>query len=81
MPEYDDEDKFLKEQILRYLESHPDAADSPEGIAMWWIPQQRQKESVAKVSEVLELLVDDGVIQKKELKDGRVIYTGRKKIN
>ena len=78
MPEYDDEEKFLAEQIMRYLESHPDAADSPEGIAMWWIPHQRQKESVEKVTKVLKVLVDKGGVQKKELKDGSIVYTAVK---
>ena len=24
--------------IMRYLDSHPDAADTEEGIAQWWLP-------------------------------------------
>ncbi len=78
MPEYDDEDMFLAEQIMRYLDSHPDAADGPEGIAMWWIPRQRHKESVEKVTHVLTHLVVKGVVLKKELNDGSVVYAGNK---
>lgn len=78
MPEHDDEDKFLAEQIKHYLESHPDAADSPEGIAMWWIPRQRHKESVKKVSKVLKYLAEEGIVQKKELNDGSFLYAGIK---
>lgn len=80
MPQNDDEEnKVLAEQIVRYLESHPEAADGLEGIAMWWIPRQQHKESVEKVKKVLDYLINEGIVSKKISQDGNFVYSGIKK--
>ena len=79
MPLHDDEEnKVLAEQIIRYLDSHPEAADGPEGIAMWWIPRQQHKESVEKVNKALDYLIDEGVVHKKRLHNGSFVYSAVK---
>ena len=32
----------IAREILRYLERHPDAKDTLEGIAQWWLPPQER---------------------------------------
>ncbi len=71
----DDEEKLMAEQIVRYLESHPDAADCLEGIAKWWIPQQQYIESIEKIHKALNYLVENGIVTRKTLSDGSDIYT------
>jgi len=75
MPQNDDkESKDLAEQINRYLESHPDAADGLEGILKWWIPQQQRIESVEKVRKALNYLIENRVVSRRMLSDGSEIY-------
>ena len=73
MPD-DDEDKLVAEQIERYLEQHPDAADCLEGIVKWWIPKQQYIESNKKVHKALNYLIEKGIICRKTLSDGSDIY-------
>ena len=75
MPKNDDEEnKILAKQIVRYLESHPEAADGLEGIAKWWIPKQQYIESNEKVHKALNYLIEKGIISRKTLSDGSDIY-------
>ncbi len=47
--------------ILHYLRDHPQAKDGVEGIAQWWIGEEREI-----VEKALALLVNEGVIEKRE---------------
>jgi hypothetical protein len=47
--------------ILHYLRDHPQAKDGVEGIAQWWIGEEREI-----VEKALALLVKEGVIEKRE---------------
>lgn len=71
-----DRDAIMKlaEQISSYLESHPEAADSLEGIVKWWLPRQRYMDSVEQVNEALNVLIENGEVYRVVLSDGRVIY-------
>jgi hypothetical protein len=60
--------------IHRYLTSHPDAADSAEGVARWWLPSLNVAASVPEVEAALEQLLTLGLARKRTLADGRVIY-------
>jgi len=44
-------------QILIYLDRHPNAADTLEGIARWWIREQAIWIGVSEVNEALVWLV------------------------
>lgn len=46
--------------ILHYLRDHPLAKDSAQGIAKWWIGEEREL-----VEKALAFLVKEGVMQKK----------------
>ena len=62
------------EAILRYLSLHPDAADSEDGIADWWMPSMGVKTSAEAVVGALRTLCRDGLVERTTLPDGRVIY-------
>jgi hypothetical protein len=61
----DDQDEKIRaasEQIQRYLEEHPGAADSLDGIATWWVARQVIAKELSVVRAALERLVEAGVV-------------------
>jgi hypothetical protein len=63
-------------EIQRYLESHPNAADTAEGIAEWWLLRQRFEDSVVLVQEALDYLVAESAVARKKNLDGEQVYFG-----
>lgn len=61
-------------EILEYLARHPQAQDTVEGIAEWWILEQRAHTSVAQVKAALERLVARGLVAAQTSREGRVFY-------
>jgi hypothetical protein len=53
----------VAEAILAYLAAHPQATDTLEGIAEWWLLRQRVREEVGRVARVLRRLADDGLLE------------------
>lgn len=66
--------KDLANEIKGYLVNHPEASDSLEGIAKWWLVMQRYEVAMDKVQEALEHLVDEGEISKSSTTVGKIIY-------
>jgi hypothetical protein len=64
----------IAERIERYLDEHPHAADSVEGIAHWWLTRQRYEGVVRVVEQALEILVRRGSITPRLLRDGQTLY-------
>ena len=69
----------VAELILRYLNDCPDAGDTLEGIATWWILQQRLNESLHTVEAALQRLKSQGLVSDQRGPGGRVVYTALKK--
>jgi hypothetical protein len=61
--------------VLGYLDGHPDAADTLDGIVRWWLPQQRYEMEKARIERVLEILVADGLLRREWLPGGAILYT------
>ena len=61
-------------EILDYLARHPQAQDTVEGIAEWWILEQRAQASAVQVKAALERLVARGLVSAQTSRDGRVFY-------
>jgi hypothetical protein len=59
--------------IATHWRSHPNAADSPEGI-VWWTPELRAQPQ-ALLIQALALLVQRGVARSKRGFDGNVVYS------
>lgn len=64
----------VAEAILRYLDDHPDAADTVDGIAQWWIPAhcRADRQSVQSALTRLEAL---GAVRRRTLTDRHVLYS------
>ena len=54
-------------RIVLYLETHPRALDTIDGIASWWVREDRRA-----VQRGLDLLERAGVVERKEL--GGAVY-------
>lgn len=63
----------VAKDIKEYFRVHPNAGDTVEGIANWWIANQRLKNSTLLVHRALEFLVQQGELQKRVF-NGREIY-------
>ena len=60
--------------ILRYLASHPDAADTSDGIAKWWVPADRGADGDAVLS-ALARLEAQGLVHRRINADQHVLYS------
>lgn len=54
----------LAGEVMGYLRSHPDAADTMEHIARWWILQQRIEAGLAATQRALDYLERQGALEK-----------------
>ncbi|WP_428243230.1 hypothetical protein [Gynuella sp.] len=60
--------------ILRYLAQRPEAAETVEGVAKWWLARQRYDDSVRLVQQALDYLEKQGEVEKMSITDGQVLY-------
>lgn len=65
---------LIVEQVQRYLASHPNAADTVEGIMQSWLTSSKQGYLSKNVDRALKTLVRQGVLTTSTLKDGRKLY-------
>jgi hypothetical protein len=61
------------QHLSRYLITHPDACDTSEGIARWWISEDGPV-PVAVVEAALDWMAARGVVKSTQAADGRVRY-------
>ena len=64
----------IARDILAYLAEHPAAQDTLEGIAEWWLMEQRIKTQVALVKETMADLVRRKLVLERQGKDSRIHY-------
>mgnify|MGYP000008781763 CR=1 FL=1 len=67
-------DVEIEKEVLSYLEQHPSAADTLDGIANWWLPRQRLVTAHVRIETVLQQLVDQGVLRLRRLPNGSALY-------
>lgn len=60
-------------QILSYLADNPEANDTVEGIAQWWL-ERRTDEPGPRVERALSELAAAGLVAASRAADGRVRY-------
>lgn len=65
----------VSEVVERYLLAHPDASDTLDGIARWWLLRQRNEDARELVQEALDLLVQRGVVQQRVSVDGVTLFS------
>jgi hypothetical protein len=52
----------IAREILQYLEEYPDAKDTLEGIAQWWLLKSLAAKKVMEVERALTFLLCEGLI-------------------
>ena len=60
-------------RIRLYLSDHPNAADTVEGVATWWLSGNASRDWINTVQRAIEQLAESGEITTKTLADGTVI--------
>ena len=68
----------LAERIRRYVREHPNAADTLDGVAGWWLGGGTEGEWLETVKIALERLVASGELTRRTLGDGTVIFERNK---
>lgn len=54
----------ITEAILEYFAEHPNASDTLEGIAEWWIMRQQVRVEIEALAKVLRQLTGAGLLEK-----------------
>lgn len=66
----------LIQAIEAHLLAHPQAADSAEGVARWWLAGQGVAVTPAQLEVALALLVQHKRLRRVQLADGNTLYCG-----
>ena len=53
----------LTRMILDYLAEHPQAMDTVEGIAEWWVRRQEVRSLVGSVTRIVQRLTEAGILE------------------
>ena len=61
-------------QILSYLADNPEANDTVEGIAQWWLVERRTGKPGSRVEQALSELTAAGLVAASRGADGRARY-------
>ena len=71
--------------IMNYLHRTPEACDTLEGIANWWLRFERMEQGVDEIMVALEDMVKKGLIVRQEVQGGepcyRVLNKGKEALN
>ncbi len=71
----------VEQAVIGYLQRHPQAADTLDGIVTWWLPLQRYELGRTKILRVLGEMVDAGVLRRDRLPDGADIFALNQRAN
>jgi hypothetical protein len=64
----------LTRAIVGYVSAHPNASDTLEGVARWWVASDAEHAPVDVLQRALDLLTDRHVLTRRVLPDGRHTY-------
>jgi hypothetical protein len=65
--------KTVVRDLLMYVQANPNASDSAQGIARWWLDPAKEVD-VHALADALKFLVDQGVFAERVGTDGRRSY-------
>jgi len=68
----------VMQRIRRYLDAHPNAADTLQGVAVWWLEGNASEEWLSIVTQAMDQLVASGEVARRRLTDGTTIYERNK---
>jgi hypothetical protein len=60
--------------IQAYLDRHPDASDTAEGIGMWWIPPDWRVDAEDVMAALMQLR-EQGLVQSQRNNDQHVLFS------
>ena len=66
----------LIQVIEAHLSAHPQAADSAEGVARWWLSGQGMATTALELEVALNRLVQQQRLRRVQLADGNTLYCG-----
>jgi hypothetical protein len=73
---------LLAQDILSYLLTHTAAEDTVEGIAEWWLLEEKIKRRTKEVKSALDELVGESLIVARETRDSKIHYRlNKRKMN
>jgi hypothetical protein len=64
----------LARAIVRYADAHPNASDTLEGVARWWVASDAEHAPADVLQRALDRLTDRHVLTRRVLPDGRRMY-------
>ena len=64
----------VSHDILAHLCEYPEASDTVEGIADWWLLEQKISNGITIIEDALHQLVTEGFVLKHEGRDSRRHY-------
>ena len=67
-------DRSLADEVLVYLVQHPEAKDTMEGVAEWWLWDRRGRRVIADVEAALRELVQKEYLVARQCRDGQTYY-------
>jgi hypothetical protein len=67
----------LARRVLDYLAEHPQAMDTVEGIAEWWVMREQVRVDVRLLERVLTRLTEQGLLE--EIRSGAEVRFSLKK--
>ena len=73
--------RAVSQVVLEYLQAHPQAADTVEGISAWWLGTSRRGPRVGAVAEALDALVACGRVTRETTPAGETVYRLRRPAN
>lgn len=72
---HDESIERLARAIVRYVNAHPDASDTIEGVARWWVASEAEDVPVDVLERALDMLTERRVLTVRVLPDGRQMFT------
>jgi hypothetical protein len=69
----DDRVRAVADELVRYLRAHPDAADTVEGAARWWL---RRRPPAETLDQAMTLLLNQRIVEKHTLPEGTTVFRG-----
>jgi len=64
----------IANEILTYLTDHPNAADTLDGIAKWWLLDRAVQFQLDQFKQALEELVAKELVTEQKGSDSKIIY-------
>ena len=67
----------IRRDILGYLAHNPQAEDTVDGIASWWLLEEEFLRTKEMVKRVADELVTEGLLLARHTADGKTYYRAR----